>query len=303
MLILTPWLAMADGRVLHIGNTAINLVQSCNSDHSLNLKIGNETWCTELTTELADNAVHVRFDNVTYTVCDGTCGGSSGGGEEYVMPEVPPEPEQLPSSCTWTQTNSNAYLLSDGNQYFDTKVPVDTTMKLETTVQIINGTSTRLMGAVSSSCHYDISIRNDGRMLIRMGSSNSGTPVNLDESVRKAKNTWSIYYSGNRRYIYLNGSQLQTTVPYNCSGTSTIKILTNDYLGSTVIDPTLSGGIKLYNIKLYNSSGGLIHNYQPVVAGTNICGYTVPTNAMWDTVSKQVYLPAGTGQMGYGIDP
>lgn len=37
-------------------------------------------------------------------------------------------------------------------------------------------------------------------------------------------------------------------------------------------------------------------------ADANICGVTPPTNAMWDFVTKKLYYPAGTGEMGYGVD-
>lgn len=45
------------------------------------------------------------------------------------------------------------------------------------------------------------------------------------------------------------------------------------------------------------------YDFQPVAKGTNICGVTPPTNAMWDFVTKKLYYPAGTGEMGYGVDP
>ena len=84
-------------------------------------------------------------------------------------------------------------------------------------------------------------------------------------------------------------------------------VLNNDYV---TINQANSGNIKLYSIKVYNTSGTLIHNYQPVAAGTHLtnCGtnggdYIVPTNCMWDTETKQILLPGGTGEMGYGVDP
>lgn len=308
-LCLTPFFAVADGRVLHIGNTAINLVQTCSSDHSLNLRIGNETWCAELTTEWADNAVHVRFNDVTYTVCDGACsGGSGGGGEEYVMPETPPEPVELPSSCTWTQTNENAYLLSDGNQWFDTTVPVDTSVNIDLTVQVVNGVHARIFGTKDSSCYFDFTLNKNRGGSFRIGTTNSAGSFSFSEAQSKAKIRYYTEQVSTNKKVWAKATNMskflyRTNNPTCTDASKTIHVFDNDLINSANIDQTLSGGIKLYNIKLYNSSGGLIHNYQPVPAGTDICGYTVPTNAMWDTVSKQVYLPAGTGQMGYGVDP
>ena len=86
----------------------------------------------------------------------------------------------------------------------------------------------------------------------------------------------------------------------SCTGSETMMVLNNDYV---TITQGQNGGIKLYNIKVWNTSGTLLHEYQPVAQGTNICGYTALTNAMWDTVTKKLYYPAGTGQMGYGVDP
>lgn len=31
--------------------------------------------------------------------------------------------------------------------------------------------------------------------------------------------------------------------------------------------------------------------------------YVVPTNALWDNVTKQILLPGGTNPLGYGVDP
>lgn len=230
-----------------------------------------------------------------------------GGGEEYVMPEVPPEPEQLPSSCDWTQTNSNAYLLSDGNQYFDTKVPINSKNNISVTMQVANGANARIFGTLNATCKYDMTLNQNSKLGVSM-STNGSTTYPLVDAQPNGKNTYSTQTASTattytNKYIYVNGTKLSNISKKvtNCTGTNTMLVLNNDYI--TGVNPALSDGIKLYNIKLYNSSGTMIHNYQPVAAGTDICGYTVPTNAMWDTVSKQVYLPAGTGQMGYGVDP
>lgn len=309
-LCLTPFFAVADGRVLHVGNTTINLVQTCNSDHSLNLKIGNETWCAELTTEWADNAVHVQFNNVTYTVCDGACGGGGSGGE-YVMPEVPPEPEQLPADCTWTQTNENAYLYTeDGNQWFDTGVLLDSTNDISVTMQVANGKHARVFGALNNTaCEYDMTLNQNGKIALLLGRSATGSTHNVSNPT--GKNTYSTKTtkttnSYTNKTVYVNGASVGTkSYIYKCtSPDTTMLVLKNDYV--TGANPALSGGIKLYNIKIYSNGNytNPIHDFQPVAAGTPICqGVRAATNAMWDVVTKKLYYPAGTTPMGYGEDP
>ena len=87
-----------------------------------------------------------------------------------------------------------------------------------------------------------------------------------------------------------------------CSSDDTIKIFKNSHIASVNNNLANSGGMKVYSVKLWNSSGSLIHEYQPVAKGTNICGYTTPQNGMWDTVTKKFYLAGGSGVMGYGVD-
>ncbi len=297
--------------MLHIGNTTINLVQTCSSDHSLNLRIGNETWCAELTTEWADNAVHVRFNDVTYTVCDGACSGGSGGGEEYVMPETPPEPVEFSDDCEYTQTNENAYLYTeDGNQWFDTGVLLDSTNDISVTMQVANGKHARVFGALNNTaCEYDMTLNQSGYIGVLMGKNATGSTYAVSDPT--GKNTYSTKTASTgtnyvNKHIYVNDTKVSTYSKKitNCtSDTITMLVLNNDWI--TGANPALSGGIKLYNIKMYSNGDytNPIHDFQPVKAGTNICGTLAATNAMWDAVTKKLYYPAGTTPMGYGEDP
>lgn len=293
------------GRVLHFSNYSLNLQDSCSTDHKLNVQIGNELYCAPLTTTWSDNSLHVEFGGTTYTVCNGECPGSGGGGE-WVMPEEPEEPIVLPSSCTWTQTNENAYLLSDGNQYFDTGVLLDATYNIEVTVQVINGKSAKIFGSANTgtSCTYDMTIRNDGAVMMRMGKSPVNKRFDLDATTQIAKNvfkTTTVNATKNYKNFYINGEEVLSaaTAPKCTSTTYTFLVLKNNFLS---VNNSQNGGIKLYRIRLWDGNGNLIHDFQPVAQGTNICGTIAATNAMWDFVTKKLYYPGGTGQMGYGVD-
>ena len=295
------WATVVYGRVLYFGNKSINLLQSCTSTHKLNVQYGNEYWCAPLTTTWASDSLHVEFDGATYTVCDGECPDDSG----YVMPETPPEPVELPETCEWTQTNENAYLLSDGRQYFDTKVPVDSSVNIDVTAQVVSGTNARIFGVVDSTCYYDLVLDKQRRAHMRFGTSSSAVTKNLTEAQSKQKIRYYTETDGDYKNFRLSGSGVSGYLRKKnaaCTSQSTLKVLTNKLFADTLVDPTQSGGIKLYYIKLYDSSGNLIHDFQPVAKGTNICGVTPPTNAMWDFVTKKLYYPAGTGEMGYGVD-
>lgn len=297
---------MAGGYDLHIGDVTVALQNSCSTEHKLNVKIGDQVLCAPMTADtVAEKSLRVKLNDTVYTVCNGTCGG--GGGGEYVMPETPPEPIVLPETCEWTQTNPNAYLLSDGNQYFDTGVPINSRDNIEVTLQVINGKSVKILGTVGSSCKYDITLNASGGLRFRIGDSSGGGSGTLDPTVAIQKNiikTENQKIQGNNVYKYykLNGTLLNSGDKRTIceDNNSTMLVLKNDF---TTINNTQSGGIKLYRIRQWNSSGTLIHDFQPVAAGTNICGVTPPTNAMWDFVTKKLYYPAGTGQMGYGVDP
>ena len=298
---------MAGGYDLHIGDVTVALQNSCSTEHKLNVKIGDQVLCAPMTADtVAEKSLRVKLNDTVYTVCNGTCGG--GGGGEYVMPETPPVPAQLPTSCTWTQSNSNAYLLSDGNQYFNLGNGWTTRNNIEVTLQIANGKSTRIFGTVNSSCRYDMTINNSGNLGVRFGS--TGQTYTISSAQQTAKNTFKTE-NGEKTYkrYYINNQELTSgsgKMVSTCT-TSNMYVLNNDYV---TINQANSGNIKLYSIKVYNTSGTLIHNYQPVAAGTHLtnCGtnggdYIVPTNCMWDTETKQILLPGGTGEMGYGVDP
>lgn len=295
---------MAAGYDLHVGNVSVALSSDCSADHNLHVKVGNTELCAPMTTEWSDNSLHVKMNNTTYTVCNGSCGG----GGDYVMPETPPVPAQLPTSCTWTQSNTNAYLLSDGNQYFNLGNGWTTRNNIEVTLQIANGKSTRIFGTVNSSCRYDMTINNSGNLGVRFGS--TGQTYTISSAQQTAKNTFKTENAdGIYKRYYINNQELTSgkgKMVSTCT-TSNMYVLKNDYV---TINQANSGNIKLYSIKVYNTSGTLVHNYQPVAAGTHLtsCGtngsdYIVPTNCMWDTETKQILLPGGTGQMGYGVDP
>lgn len=302
-LILLPCYALADGRVLHFSNYSLNLQNSCSTDHKLNVQIGNELYCAPLTTDWSDDSLHVSFGGTTYTVCNGECGGG-----EWVMPEEPGDPIVITDpTCEWTQTNPNAYLLSDGNQYFDTQLPVDTSWNIDITAQVINGKHARIYGSQSSTCHFDFTMNKNNYGVSRIGSSNSTQSVLFTAAQSKLKTRYYSETVSNGKKIYVQNSQKSSWMTHtgNISCTdlnNTWRVFDNNLINAANIDPSQSGGIKLYYIRLYDSSGNLIHDFQPVAQGTNICGTVAATNAMWDFVTKKLYYPGGTGTMGYGVD-
>ncbi len=298
-IILAIYTCVAHGYILHIGNTTLTPQTTCDTEHKLWFRIGDEKMCIPMTTEYVTNTIHVRHNGVVYSGCDGTCGSS-----EYVMPETPPAPIVMPTTCEWTQTNPNAYLLSDGHQYFDTKVPVNSRNNIEVTVQVINGAYARLFGTKGTSCNFDMTLNNSGNLAIFMGDGTSNAYALDDPTAKNVYKTSTNKTYSNRvtKIFYANDTRLNksTKAVYDCDDENhTMLVLDNDL---TSIDDTKSGGIKLYRIRVWNSSNKLLHDYQPVAKGTNICGTVVPTNAMWDFVDKKLYYPAGTGQMGYGVD-
>lgn len=293
---------MAAGYDLHIGDVTVALQNSCSTEHKLNVKIGDQVLCAPMTADtVAEKSLRVKLNDTVYTVCNGTCGG---GG--YVMPETPPEPIVLPETCEWKQTNDKAYLLSDGNQYFDTKVPVNSRNNIEVTAQVINGAYARLFGNKGTSCQFDMTLNNNGNVVVFMGTGYATSPYPLSNSRAKIvykTETASTSKTYVTKYFYADDDKLSNSSKKvnDCTDADhTMLVLDNDL---SSIDQTQSGGIKLYRIKVLDPSKKLIHDFQPVAKGTDICGVTPPTNAMWDFVTKKLYYPAGTGQMGYGVDP
>ena len=157
---------VADAQVLHIGGATVNLLSSCDSEHKLNIQYGNTIYCAPVTEEMLSGTLHVLYNGVVYSVCDGECGGDI---PEYVMPTTPPKPVSLSSSCAWTQSNANAYISTDGNQYFDTDIPVSNDKEISITAQIANGASARLYGTIGSTCWYDMTVDAYGEAQFRIG--------------------------------------------------------------------------------------------------------------------------------------
>ena len=297
----------AGAHTINIGGQTINLQDTCSGDHKLNVFDGTNTYCAEATTDTLSNTLHVMHNGTIYSICDGACGG---GGGEWVMPEEPGEPIDLSNvpNCTWTQPNTKAYLLSDGNQWFDTGVTADTSVNIDVQVKIVNGMSARVFGTNSSSCWFDMTLDHKHRAQFRFGSANNAASTSFSEAnSKKLLRFVTSESASNKKRIdyYLDGvRQSYFTRTYAaCTSADTLKVFKNNLIADGLVDQTDSGGMKLYYIKIYNSSGTLIHNFQPVAQGTNVCGYTALTNAMWDSVTKKLYYPAGTGQMGYGVDP
>ena len=295
-LFVAPYINMAGGVTLNVGGASLDALTTCTSDHKLNIYDGTNTYCIPATTDTLMNTLHVVYNGTTYSLCDGACGGGT-----WVMPEEPEAPIVLPSNCDWTQTDSGAYLLSDGNQYFDTGVAINSRNNIEVTVKVTNGKSARIFGTVgSNNCYFDMTMNNAGNLAVRMG--NTGKSYTLNDSEKTTKNVYKTENGSNNKKLYsVNGRDLTGggRQVNSCTGSQTMMVLNNDYV---TITQGQNGGIKLYNIKVWNTSGTLLHEYQPVPQGTNICGYTALTNAMWDTVTKKLYYPGGTGQMGYGTD-
>lgn len=128
-------------------------------------------------------------------------------------------------------------------------------------------------------------------------------PSTYDAAATTGKHLWEIKNNntdGTAKYVYQDGKRVAYKGATKCTGTDTILVFKGSYI--SYLDYTQNGGMKLYSIKMYNKNGKLLHDYQPVAKGTDICGTVVPANAMYDFVDKKVYLPAGTGQMGYGVD-
>ena len=145
------------------------------------------------------------------------------------------------------------------------------------------------------------------RMQFRFGSTNASSSTTLNEANSKKLLRFKTENQNSTKKgvkYYIDGTYKNTVTRTfgSCSTSDTIKIFKNNLISEGLFNQTDSGGMKLYYIKLYDSSGNLIHDFEPVPTGTNVCGHTARTNCMWDTVDKKLYYPAGTGQMGYGVD-
>lgn len=295
----------AGAHTINIGGQTINLQDTCSSDHKLNVFDGTNTYCAEATTDTLSNTLHVMHNGTIYSICDGACGG--GDIPEYVMPATPPKPVQLSSSCAWTQSNANAYISTNGNQYFDTDIPVSNDKETSITAQIANGASARLYGTIGSSCHYDLTVDAYGDLQFRIGGTNTGKPT--EGSDMESKHTWITrkHPSGStKKTIYQDSetNKIGQVNSYTCSTSNQIYLLNNDW-------KTISGsiGIKLYSFKVWDENRTLLHDYYPVKSGTILTNcasgggnYTAPTNCLYDAVAKQILLPGGTGQVGFGSD-
>ena len=287
-----PCVVMADTHTLNIGGTQITLSETCDSDHKLNVLYGGTVYCAPATTD----TLHVSYNGTTYSICNGACGGDI---PEYVMPATPPAPVSVSESCTWTPSNTNAYIATNGGQYFDSGTTVSNDKELSITAQITNGASARLYGTIGSSCRYDLTVDAYGELQFRIGTSNYGTSV--DGSNMESKNTWITrnHNSGpTKKNIYQNTENKKLTQmnSYKCSNNNKIYLLNNDW--SSVSNTNT--GVKLYSFKIWDVNDTLLRDVYPVKRGTNICGYIVPIDCLYDVVNKQVLLPGESDSSSYG---
>lgn len=291
--------AMADTHTLNIGGQTITLLESCDSGHKLKVQYGDSVLCAPATTDTLTDTLHVSYNGTTYTICNGACGGDI---PEYVMQATPPAPVPVSESCTWTPSDTNAYIATNGGQYFDTGTTVSNDKETSITAQIANGASARLYGTIGSSCHYDLTVDAYGDLQFRIGGTNTGKPT--DGSDMESKHTWITrnHNSGpTKKTIYQDSenNKIGQVNSYKCSTNNQIYLLNNDW-------KTISGsiGIKLYSFKIWDVNDTLLRDVYPVKRGTNICGYIVPIDCLYDVVNKQVLLPGGSDSTlyGYGSD-
>lgn len=293
---LHPMVAMGIDHVLNVGGTTLALSDICDSEHKLNVLYNGTTYCAPATTDTLTDTLHVLYNGITYSICNGPCGGDI---PEYVMPATPPAPVSVSESCTWVPSDTNAYIATNGAQYFDTGTPVSNDKEISITAQITNGASVRLYGTIGSSCRYDLTVDVYGELQFRIGTSNYGTSV--DGSNMESKNTWITrnHNSGpKKKNIYQNteNKKLTQMSSYECSTNNNIFILNNDWASVS----NTNTGVKLYSFKIWNVNDTLLRDVYPVKRGTNICGYIVPIDCLYDVVNKQVLLPGGSDSSSYG---
>ena len=287
----------AGAHTINIGGQTINLQDTCSSGHKLNILYNGTTYCAPATTDTLTDTLHVSYNGTTYSICNGTCGGDI---PEYVMPATPPAPFQVSESCTWAPSDTNAYIATNGRQYFDSGVTVSNDKEISITAQITNGASARLYGTIGSACWYDLTVDAYGELYFRIGTSKYG--ASFDGSDMESKHTWIArnHDSGSTKktvYQDTESKKLGQMSSYNCStNNNNIFILNNDW-------KTISGsniGIKLYSFKIWDAHDALLRDVYPVKRGTNICGYIVPVDCLYDVVKKQVLLPGGSDSTSYG---
>jgi len=296
LFVLHPFVALGVEHVLNINGITLTLSDTCDGDHKLNVLYGGTVYCAPATTDTLTDTLHVSYNGTTYSICNGSCGGDI---PEYVMPATPPAPVSVSESCTWTPSDTNAYIATNGGQYFDTGTTVSNDKEISITAQITNGASARLYGTIGSSCWYDLTVDAYGEMQFRIGTSKYGTSV--DGSNMESKNTWITrnHNSGpTKKSIYQNteNKKLAQMNSYKCSNNNKIFLLNNDW--SSVSNTNT--GVKLYSFKIWNVNDTLLRDVYPVKRGTNICGYIVPIDCLYDVVNKQVLLPGGADSSSYG---
>lgn len=302
LFVLHPLVAMGVEHVLNVGGTTIALSETCDSEHKLNVLYDGTTYCAPATTDTLTNTLHVLYNGIVYSICNGACGGDI---PKYVMQATPPAPVSVSESCTWKPSDTNAYIATNGGQYFDTGILVSYDKQISITAQITNGASARLYGTIGSSCRYDLTVDAYGELQFRIGTSKYGTSV--DGSDMESKNTWITknHNSGpTKKNIFQNteSKKLKQMSSYKCSTNNKIFILNNDW--SSVSNTNV--GVKLYSFKIWDGDANntLLLDVYPVKRGTNICGYIVPVDCLYDVVKKQVLLPGGSDSTlyGYGTD-
>ena len=176
------------------------------------------------------------------------------------------------------------YLESTGEQYIDTKVKVDNTIKVDTNLLITSGPDQHIFGVRESYLQNAFGFSKQDYNTARFAYGDNQKYD--DESVNLSNYN---YYTFDTNKVYINNDQKYEFTQNNILGNLNMYVFAINNNGSPYNQYSY---VKMKYFKIWKG-GILVRNYIPVLDPSN-------RPCLYDTLSKQCYYNQGTGEFLYG---
>lgn len=229
-----------------------------------------------------ENNVGYMFDKVTHSLY-----ANSGSGAFVVGNEIKQDITRFVKDDVPNIYRKVSYLESSGTQYIDTGVREDTTCIIDmqatqttNTTQVVlantlEGTRTKWFGTAGTTNYYSVGGSNGVSSV--SATTRKECVVTFTNMYSTTSSSVSFYFKDDQANVYIRSDTV--------SGGIT---LTNICVGSRVsLYPSY---VKLFGLKIYNTSNVLLRDYVPVVRKSD------NKPGMYDRVTKQFFTNAGTGE-------
>ena len=274
---------VAHARILHVGDNTIKLSQTKTTTPALHVRVGDEVWYGNMTTHSSTQKLHIKYNDKTYTVCNGE--KLKNGNYDFA------------GDCL-IGANENVYLESTGTQWIDTGFIPNQDTKIEAEYQFLSTSSSAGYTQAHVGCGAGTAL-NDKRFAFAIKNNKwyfaIGIQIHPDDTADLNKHIFILDARNKRawidnKYYDMDYQTLQSDYSFAL-------FTRNDKTSVTAF----RHAAKSFYTKIYEDDV-LVRHFVPVPCGLKIGDFVVPENGMWDIVEQKFYGNMGTGEFIYGVD-